>query len=89
MRSILVVSALALSLGACATPRENRVLTVAAIGGAAGAVVGGVATGTGGGAVVGGLIGAAGGAVIADATRPRYHRHHCYYSHRYGRTVCR
>ena len=38
MRSILVVSALALSLGACATPRENRVLTGAAIGGAAGAV---------------------------------------------------
>ena len=89
MKSILIVSALALSLGACATPRQERVVTGAAIGGAAGAVIGGVATGTGGGAVVGGLIGAAGGAVIADATRPRYHHRQCYYSHRYGRTVCR
>ncbi|MDB5651650.1 MAG: hypothetical protein JWL62_3170 [Hyphomicrobiales bacterium] len=90
MKKILLVSALALTLGACSSARDNRMLTGAAIGGAAGAVVGGVATGTGGGALIGGAIGAAGGAVIADATRPRYHhRRHCYYSSRYGKTVCR
>lgn len=88
MKSILIVSALALSLGACATQRENRMLGGAALGGAAGALVGAAATGTGGGALVGGAIGAAGGAVIADATRPRY-RGGCYYSRRYGRTICR
>jgi osmotically inducible lipoprotein OsmB len=83
MNKILVVSALALTLGAC-SPRDDRVLTGAAVGGAAGAVVGGVATGTAGGAIAGGAIGAVGGAVIADATRPRG----CYVT-RSGRTVCR
>ncbi len=86
MHKILVVSALALSLGACATAREDRMLGGAALGGVAGAVVGGVATGTAGGALAGGAIGAVGGAVIADATRPRSR---CYYSRRAGRTLCR
>lgn len=86
MQKILVISALALSLGACASPRQDRVLGGAALGGAAGAVIGGVATRSVGGAVVGGAIGAAGGAVIADATRPQGN---CYYSERRGRTVCR
>ena len=81
MRSILIVTVMAMSLGACATQRQNRDLTGAAIGGTAGAVIGGVATHSVGGAVVGGVIGAAGGAIIADATRPRY-RHHCYYNRR-------
>jgi osmotically inducible lipoprotein OsmB len=89
MKKIFLVSAIALTLGACSA-RDDRLLTGAAIGGAAGAVVGGVATGTGGGALIGGAIGAAGGAVIADATRPRYHhRKRCHYSSRYDRTVCR
>ena len=88
MKRILIVTTLALSLGACSTYREDRMLTGAAIGGVAGAVVGGVATGTGGGALVGGAIGAAGGAVIADATR-HHRRGGCYYSHRRERTVCR
>ncbi len=82
MKSILIVSLLALSLGACASARGERDLTGAGLGGAAGAIIGGVATGSGGGALAGGLIGAAGGAMIADATRP----HHRYYRRcRYGR----
>jgi len=90
MKSILIVSALALSLGACATQRENRMLGGAALGGAAGGLIGAAATGTGGGALAGAAIGAVGGAVVADATRPRYyHRGGCYYSRRWGRTVCR
>ncbi len=88
MKSILIVSVLALGLGACATSRENRDINGAAIGGLGGAVIGGVASGSVGGAVVGGVIGAAGGALIADATRPRHHRR-CYFSERRGRTVCR
>ncbi len=90
MRKLIIPIAMVLTLGACANPRDNRLLGGAAIGGAGGAIIGGVATGTGGGAVVGGLIGAATGAVIADATRPRYyHRRHCYYNENIGRRVCR
>jgi osmotically inducible lipoprotein OsmB len=76
-----------LSLSACTTERvvSNRVLTGAAVGGAAGAVVGGVTTGTYGGAVVGGAIGAAGGAIIADATAPKKQ---CYNRKSDGRRVC-
>lgn len=88
MKTILVVSVLALGLGACSPARQNRDLTGAAMGGAGGAIIGGVASGSVGGAVVGGAIGAAGGALIADVTRPR-HRGRCYYSERRGRTVCR
>jgi uncharacterized protein YcfJ len=91
MKNLVIVSVLALGLSACATThRQERDLTGAALGGTAGAVIGGLATHTAGGAVVGGLIGAAGGALIADATRHRHHHHrHCYYSTRLGRTVCR
>ena len=89
MKKVLIVSLLALSLGACASRREERILGGAAIGGAAGAIIGGVASGSTGGAVVGGVIGAAGGAVIADATRPHRRGGGCHYSPRRGRTVCR
>ena len=90
MKSIIVVSILALGLSACATThRQDRDLTGAALGGTAGAVIGGLATHTAGGAVVGGLIGAAGGALIADVTRHRRHHRHCYFSSRLGRPVCR
>ena len=88
MKTVLVVSMLALGLGACSPARQDRDLGGAAIGGVGGAIIGGVATRSVGGALVGGVIGAAGGALIADATRPR-HRRHCYYSERRGRTVCR
>jgi len=57
----------------------------ALIGGATGAVVGGVATHSWGGAAVGGVAGAVVGATIADATAP--HRH-CWYNS-YGSRVCR
>ena len=88
MKAIILASILALGLGACSPARQDRAITGAAIGGAGGALIGGLATRSVGGAVVGGVIGAAGGAIIADATRPRHHRH-CYYSERRGRTVCR
>ncbi len=89
MKKILIISIMALSLTACGNRRDDRILGGAAIGGAAGALVGGVASGTAGGALVGGAIGAAGGAVIADATRGHRRGRRCYYSRRYGRTVCR
>ncbi|MCC8237305.1 glycine zipper domain-containing protein [Pinisolibacter aquiterrae] len=82
--------ALALTLGACASPRDQRMLDGALIGGAGGAAVGAIATGTGGGAVVGGVAGAAAGAVIADATRPRHARGKtCWWSDTLHRRVCR
>lgn len=82
--------AVALTLGACANPRDQRMLDGALIGGAGGAAVGAIATGTGGGAVVGGVAGATAGAVIADATRPRtYHGKSCYWSDSLNRRVCR
>ena len=89
MRSILIVTALTLGLGACATERENRALGGAALGAAGGALIGAAATGRAGGAVVGGLIGAGTGAVVADATRPRYYGRRCYYDRYYGERVCR
>jgi len=88
MKLIIIASMLALSVGACSPARQNRDLSGAAIGGVGGAIIGGVASRSAGGAVVGGVIGAAGGALLADATRPRHHRH-CYYSDRLGRSVCR
>ena len=79
----------ALTLGACANPRDQRMLDGALIGGAGGAIVGGVASGTAGGAVVGGVAGAAAGAVIADATRPRHHGKSCWWDATLDRRVCR
>ena len=87
--AVFSVVALSLSLGACAeTARDQRMLDGALIGGAGGAIVGGVASGTAGGAVVGGVAGAAAGAVIADATRPRYHTRSCWWSESRQRRVC-
>ena len=85
MRKLIIISSLALALGACSSQREqDRALTGAALGGAAGAVVGGATTGTVGGAVAGGAIGAAGGAMVGAATTPRrncyrdaYGNHYC------------
>ncbi|PSC05177.1 hypothetical protein SLNSH_10205 [Alsobacter soli] len=86
MKKILMISAVALSLGACATEEGNRAVTGAALGGAAGAVIGGAATGRAGGALAGAAIGAAGGAVVGAATTPR-RAADCYYD-AYGRRVC-
>ena len=79
----------ALTLGACANPRDQRMLDGALIGGTGGAIVGGVATGTAGGAVVGGVAGAAAGAVIADATRPHHRGKTCWWDSTLDRRVCR
>jgi hypothetical protein len=90
MKHLIAISLLALTLTACANARDTRMAHGAVIGGAGGALVGGIASGTAGGAVVGGVIGAAGGALIADATRPRYYsRVRCYYSEYHGRRICR
>jgi len=90
-RRVALVSTLAvtLTLGACADPRDQRMLDGALIGGAGGAVIGGVATGTAGGAAVGGVAGAAAGAVVADATRPRHAGKTCWWSDTLDRRVCR
>lgn len=89
MKSMLVLVAVALSLGACANARDTRMAEGAALGGAAGAVVGGVASNSVGGAVVGGVVGAGVGAVVADATRPHHASRSCYYSQSLGHRVCR
>ena len=88
---IALVSTLgiALALGACSGPRDQRMVDGALIGGAGGAIVGGVATGTAGGAVVGGVAGAAAGAVIADATRPHHRGRTCWWDGTLERRVCR
>ena len=88
MKSIILSALIVMTLGACSAAREHRDLTGAAIGGVGGAIIGGAASGTAGGAVIGGVIGAAGGALVADATR-HHRRHHCYYSARRDRNVCR
>ncbi|MDB5569470.1 MAG: hypothetical protein JWN93_653 [Hyphomicrobiales bacterium] len=85
MKKIVLVILATVALAGC-SPRQERVAVGAGLGGAAGAVIGGLATGSAGGAVVGGVIGAAGGAVVADATRPR--RSRCYIDSR-GYRVCR
>jgi len=86
MRKMIVLGALAfsLALGGCMSERETN---GAVIGGAGGALIGGVASHSVGGALVGGAVGAAAGVVVADLTKP--HRHgHCYYSASAGRRVC-
>jgi hypothetical protein len=76
MRHALVVIVMALMLAGCAgSPRQDRVLGGALIGGGSGALIGGLAGRTAGAAVAGGVIGAVAGAIIADATRPGW----CYY----------
>ncbi len=83
MNKLLLVSIVALSVGGCAM--SQREANGALIGGATGAVVGGVATHSWGGAAVGGAVGGVVGVAIADATGP--HRH-CWHN-RYGHWVCR
>ena len=83
MNKLLLVSVVALSVGACAM--SQRETNGALIGGTTGAVVGGVATQSWGGAAVGGVVGGVVGAAVADATAP--HRH-CWYNS-YGNRVCR
>ena len=83
MNKLLLVSIVALSVAGCSmTQRETN---GALIGGATGAVVGGVASHSWGGAAIGGAVGAVAGAAIANATEP--HRH-CWHN-RYGHWVCR
>ncbi|MBV8474832.1 MAG: hypothetical protein JO234_15555 [Hyphomicrobiales bacterium] len=80
MKIPVVLIAVALTLSACASARDNRMATGAAIGGASGAVVAGP---------VGLVVGAGAGALIADNTRAHRYRLHCRYSEYYGRSVCR
>ena len=70
MRILIAMTALTILLAGCETARQDRVLTGAVIGGAAGGVIGGAASRSVGGALVGGAIGAAAGGIIADQTRP-------------------
>ncbi|CAM5765630.1 hypothetical protein LMIY3S_01548 [Labrys miyagiensis] len=60
----------------------------AVIGGAGGALIGGIASHSAGGAVVGGVVGAAAGAIVADATRPRHRGTRCHYSSVLNKRVC-
>ncbi len=87
MNKLLLVSVVALSVGGCAM--SERETNGALIGGAGGAVIGGVASHSWGGAAVGGAIGAVAGVAIADLTRPHYAHRHCWYSRSAGHTVCR
>lgn len=70
LKKLVLVGALALTLGAC-TEREERAAGGAAIGAGAGALIGGLATGTGGGALAGAAVGGVAGAVIGAETTPR------------------
>jgi hypothetical protein len=88
MNKLLLVSVVALSVGGCAG-MSQRETNGALLGGGAGAVVGGVASHSVGGALVGGAVGAVAGVAIADLTRPRYGRRHCWYSRSAGQTLCR
>jgi len=84
MNRLLLVSVVALSVGGCGL--SERETNGALLGGAGGALIGGVATHSWGGAAVGGAVGAVAGATIAHLTGP--HRH-CWYSRSAGHTVCR
>lgn len=64
MRKTVLALMAALAVAGCSTAEKD-----AALGGTAGAVIGGLATGDAGGAIVGGVIGAAGGVLIGQATR--------------------
>ena len=83
MNKLLIVSVVALSVGACSM--SQRETNGALIGGTTGAVVGGVATHSLGGALVGGAVGGVVGATIANATGP----HRNCWRNSYGNWVCR
>jgi hypothetical protein len=89
MRKILMIAGMALELAGCQTDQQDRALTGAVIGGAAGTAIGAAAGGSGGSAVAGGAIGAAAGGIIGAQTS-RGGR--CYAVDRYGyehRVRCR
>lgn len=64
MRKFAFAVAALIAVSGCSTAEQD-----AALGGAAGAVVGGLVTGDAGGAIVGGVVGAAGGVLLGAATR--------------------
>lgn len=76
MRKIALALAAMVALAGCTTAEND-----AALGGAAGAVVGGLVTGDAGGAIVGGVVGAASGVLLGSATR----KGECRYRDRRGR----
>ena len=83
MKKIFLIAVVGLSLAGCSMSQRDA--NGALIGGATGAVIGGVASHSWGGAAVGGAVGAVAGAAIANATAPHRHCWHNYYGH----WVCR
>jgi hypothetical protein len=69
MKKIMIIAAIAASLGAC-TQQEERIGGGALIGAGTGAVIGGLATGRAGGALAGAAIGGVAGGAIGGATSP-------------------
>lgn len=89
IKSLIILSILALSLAGCAgTTRGDRMAQGAGVGAVGGALIGGVASRSVGGAVIGGVAGAAVGAVLVDASGRQHVAQDCYRD-RYNRTVCR
>ncbi|MBX3584811.1 MAG: hypothetical protein KF810_23290 [Rhizobiaceae bacterium] len=76
MRKTIFAVAALMALAGCTTAEND-----AAVGGTAGAIIGGLATGDAGGAIVGGVVGAASGVLLGKATRTGW----CRYRDRYGR----
>ncbi len=70
MKKIAFAVVAMMALAGCTTSEND-----AALGGAAGAVIGGLATGDAGGAIVGGVVGAASGVLIGKATRTGWCRY--------------
>jgi len=70
MRKTILAVAAMMALAGCTTAEND-----AALGGAAGAVIGGLATGDAGGAIIGGVVGAASGVLIGKATRQGWCRY--------------
>jgi gas vesicle protein len=68
---------------------SERETNGALLGGAGGAVIGGVAPHSVGGALVGGAVGAVAGVAIANLTRPHDARRHCWRSHSSDLSMCR
>ena len=101
MKRILLASALAVSVSACATnpygyndpyynnQQTNRAVTGAAIGGAVGAAAGAVIPGVNPieGAVAGAILGGVAGAVIKGRQYYRDTRGYCYYVDQYGNPI--
>jgi len=88
MKSLILISILAVALAGCVGTRNDRMVQGASVGAVGGAVIGGVASRSVGGAVIGGVAGAAVGAVVGDASGRHQVAQDCYRD-RYNRTVCR